>query len=192
MTTQRGTRQRKRMILIHPPVSKPCEPPAGVAQLAGSLQKHGVRCRVVDGNFEGMLSILNNPTAAPDRWTRRAIRHLTTHMMALRDDQTYSARDRYTRAVMDINRIVTVAGRQRGVSLSLANYQDPALSPVRSGDLIRAAETPETNPFYPYFSTRLQTLIEEDTAPDHRLFPYVPQPGTVHVRHDRLREIHRP
>jgi hypothetical protein len=28
------------MILIHPPVAKPCEPPAGIAKLCGSLNHH--------------------------------------------------------------------------------------------------------------------------------------------------------
>jgi hypothetical protein len=150
------------MILIYPPVSKPCEPPAGLAQLAGTLRGNGIRCRIVDGNFEGMLSILSNPPAASDRWTSRAARHLKAHVASLGDEHTYANRDRYKRAVMDVNRILTVAARHQGITISLGNYQDAALSPVRSSDLVRASETPETNPFYPYFSARLRTLIEEE------------------------------
>lgn len=150
------------MILIYPPVSKPCEPPAGLAHLAGTLRKNGVRCRIVDGNFEGMRSILNNPPAAPDRWTGRAARHLKAHLASLGDAQVYANRDRYKRAVTDINRILAVSARHRGITVSLTNYQDASLSPVRISDLIRAAETPDTNPFYPYFSARLQNLIKEE------------------------------
>ena len=43
------------MLLIFPPVAKPCEPPAGIAKLAGALKAHGVPCTVLDANLEGML-----------------------------------------------------------------------------------------------------------------------------------------
>lgn len=150
------------MILIHPPVSKPCEPPAGLAKLAGTLRKNDIHCRVIDANFEGILSILDNPSPASDTWTRRAARHLKEHLASLGDVKTYTRHDRYTRAVMDVNRILAMAARPHVITISLANYQDTALSPVRSSDLIRAAETPATNPFYPYFTARLCSLIEEE------------------------------
>jgi len=42
-----------RLVLIHPPVSKPCEPPAGIARLAGYLEARGVSCTLIDANGEG-------------------------------------------------------------------------------------------------------------------------------------------
>ena len=150
------------MILIHPPVSKPCEPPAGLAKLAGTLRKNEIHCRVIDMNFEGILSILNTTPVASDTWTRRAVRHLKENTASLSDRNTYTSHDRYTRAVMDVNRILAMAARPQGITISLANYQNAALSPVRSGDLIRAAETPAANPFYSYFAARLLSLIEEE------------------------------
>ncbi|HQB12809.1 MAG TPA: radical SAM protein [Syntrophales bacterium] len=41
------------LVLIHPPVSKPCEPPAGIARLAGYLEAQGVSCDLIDANSEG-------------------------------------------------------------------------------------------------------------------------------------------
>jgi radical SAM superfamily enzyme YgiQ (UPF0313 family) len=41
------------------------------------------------------------------------------------------------------------------------NYVDRALSPLRSRDLLRAAEQPERNPFSGYFMKRLDRMIEE-------------------------------
>ena len=149
------------MILIHPPVSKPCEPPAGLAKLAGTLRKNDMYCEVVDANFEGLLSILDTPPTASDTWTRRASRHLKENLSLLGDIKTFANHDRYSRAVMDVNRILSIAARQSGITISLANYQDATLSPVKSSDLIRAAETPEANPFYPYFRERLHRLIEK-------------------------------
>ena len=47
------------MLLIHPPVSKPCEPPAGIARLAGALREHGVSCTLIDANVEGLYFLLD-------------------------------------------------------------------------------------------------------------------------------------
>jgi radical SAM superfamily enzyme YgiQ (UPF0313 family) len=44
----------------------------------------------------------------------------------------------------------------------LGNYQHEELSPARSADLVRAAENPEDNPFYPYFRKRLRELLESE------------------------------
>ncbi|HAJ26625.1 MAG TPA: hypothetical protein DCG53_05175, partial [Syntrophus sp. (in: bacteria)] len=48
-----------KFLLIHPPVSKPCEPPAGIARLAGSLREHGISCTVIDANVEGLHFLLD-------------------------------------------------------------------------------------------------------------------------------------
>ena len=50
------------MILIHPPVAKPCEPPAGIAKLCGVLNQHRVKYRVLDANLEGLLSSAEDST----------------------------------------------------------------------------------------------------------------------------------
>ena len=65
---------------------------------------------------------------------------------------------RYGSAVRSLNRVLA-AGSAGCVTLT--NYEDPLLSPVRSTDLLRAAAEPERNPFYPYFSQRLSSLIAE-------------------------------
>ena len=45
--------------------------------------------------------------------------------------------------------------------MGLVNYEHKGLSPVRSEDLLAAAEKPELNPFYPYFRSRLEGLFHE-------------------------------
>ena len=150
------------MILIYPPVAKPCEPPAGLAKIAGSLNRHNIRYRAIDANLEGILSLLNSPQASPDTWTKRANRNLKTNLASLKHWEAYQNPDRYKRAVADVNRVLAMATRSSGVYISLANYQDQKLFPVRSADLIRASEIPEENPFYPYFKKRLLALLEEE------------------------------
>jgi len=152
------------MLLIHPPVAKPCEPPAGIARLAGALQEQGIRCRLLDANLEGLLWLLCRQVTADDTWSRRAERHREAHLDALRDTRTYASPDRYGRAVRDLNRLLALAGRETGATISLADYQQAGLSPVRSSDLLAAAARPELNPFHPWFSRRLPELLAEGVS----------------------------
>ena len=153
------------MILIHPPVAKLSEPPAGLARLSGALTRYGISHRMLDANLEGLLYLIDRSkpqaSASSDRWTRRAFRNASGNYSSLRSWQTYLNIDRYKRAVIDLNRAIEKSVDSR-VSLGLANYKDSSLSPLRSADLMKAAERPEGNPFYPYFSKRLRGLMEKD------------------------------
>ncbi|MBM4278561.1 MAG: radical SAM protein, partial [Deltaproteobacteria bacterium] len=150
------------MLLIHPPVVKPCEPPAGIAKLCGTLDHHGVKYSVWDANLEGLLSLLKDPPASLDTWTSRALRHLSGHLDSLKSLDVYRNEDRYRRAIKDLNRLLEMKARSNSVRLSLANYEHEALSPARSRDLFRTAENPEDNPFYPYFKKRLTELLRNE------------------------------
>lgn len=149
-------------LLIHPPVAKPCEPPGGIGKLYGALKAHGVKCRVLDANLEGLLHLLHQPTPASDRWGIRSSRNLLSHLNLLKNRQGYHQIDRYKRAVMDLNHLLELKGRTAEVRPGLADYEDKELSAVRSADLIRSAERPEKNPFYPYFHHRLPGLLERE------------------------------
>jgi len=140
------------MLLIFPPIAKPCEPPAGISHLAAALRSRAVPCRVLDANLEGLLWLLEQPCNANDTWSRRAVGHRFRHLTALRGSELYGSPDRYSRAVRDLNRLLAVAGRPGGAVAGLADYQHPRLSPLRSADLLFAAGHPEQNPFHPWFS----------------------------------------
>jgi radical SAM superfamily enzyme YgiQ (UPF0313 family) len=150
------------MILIYPPVAKPSEPPAGLAKLSGLLSRYGITHTLLDANLEGLLAHANIPQTYTDRWSVRAFRDVSKNLASLNDQRTYRHLDRYKRAVIDLNRVLEMSIKGNGVALGLANYQDPTLSPLRSRDLIRAAEEPERNPFYPYFRRRLLSLLEKE------------------------------
>ncbi len=149
------------MLLIYPPVAKPCEPPAGIAHLAGALRGNNLPCTLLDANLEGLSFLLASVPAPKDTWGRRAHRNLAANLSSLRRKDLYTNADRYRRAVADVNKILDFAGQEKNISLNLANYQDPLLSPLKSVDLFRAAEQPEQNIFYPYFSKRLQEILAE-------------------------------
>ena len=148
------------VILIHPPVAKPCESPAGIAKLCGALDHHGIGHRVLDANLESLLSLLNASPVPSDTWTSRAFRHLAKHLASLNSWEAYQDNDRYRRAIKDLSRILEMTVRSSRVRLGLANYEHEELSPTRSTDLLRAAENPETNPFAPYFEKRLAELLK--------------------------------
>ncbi len=150
------------MLLIHPPVAKPSEPPGGLAKLAGALKCHRIQHSILDANLEGLLHLIEGSSTASDRWTVRALRSRPKHLRALREKSLYRTPDRYRRAVADINRLAEMAARRSSIHLSLVNYQDPGLSPLQSSDLRRAARQPQNNPFYLYFKDRLETLIEKE------------------------------
>lgn len=151
------------LILINPPVSKPCEPPAGLARLAGALAGAGYRCRVVDMNLEGMLSVLHNSAPDGGTWTMRAVRNLPQNLEALKDVRTYRNFDRYKRCVNDVNRLLS-AGISDGMRLCLSDYEDISASPMRSPDLMDMAWHPEDSLFYDCFSARLREIFQNGTA----------------------------
>lgn len=149
------------MLLIHPPFTKACEPPAGITLLAGALRKHQQPCRLLDCNLEGLLYLLAHPTPAHDTWSKRAEKNIARNLSGLRTQSLFNHPDRYRKAVTELNRILINKGKQYGTALSLANFQESNLSPLKSRDLLKAAELHETNLFFPYFSNRLPELLSE-------------------------------
>lgn len=156
-----------KIILIHPPLAKASEPPAGIARLSACLQANSVEHQAIDANLEGMLYLLRTAAgegAPSDKWSVRACKNLESNLGALRSLSTFGNKSRYSRVVVDINHVLSLAGKPFGARLSLADYTDGKKSPVKSDDLWEAAEHPEDNPFYPYFSQRLAQVMAD--SPD--------------------------
>lgn len=152
-------------LLIHPPLVKPSEPPPGLALLAAAFENNAVDCRVLDANMEGILHLLGSSIDGSDTWTRRARRALPQAIGTVRNMATCDHPDRYRRAVSDINRVLASSARSHSVRLSLSDYHDDTLSPLRSGDCVRSFHHPEDNPFYGYFQKRLPPIFE-NSEPD--------------------------
>lgn len=148
------------MLLIHPPVVRPCEPPPGLAKLAGALKRRHVDCAVIDANLEGLLYLLARPVTAQDTWTRRAVSRMAGNIEAMRRPDAYENIDRYTQCVSELNRVLASQGNGSGIRVSLSNYQDSHRSPVNSRDLISAYESPAVNPFFPYYEKRFAPVME--------------------------------
>ncbi len=152
---------RRKVLLIHPPVVRPCEPPPGIARLAGALTRHGVGYDIIDANLEGLLFLCQRPLAVRDTWTRRAVARVERNLEALMQPAAYRNLDRYKQAVFELNRVLAMQDFSGSTEVSLANFQNRDLSPVKSSDLIRAFESPEKNTFFPYFEKRLSVAMEK-------------------------------
>ncbi|MBD3384676.1 radical SAM protein [candidate division KSB1 bacterium] len=133
------------MLLIYPPISKPCEPPAGIARLAGALQLYKVPYRLIDANINAVRYILHktNPKQGEKLFQE------------LQNPAFYKNPDQYRNSVMKINKKLDHYSRPYNAVLSLKNLRHQQLRPVRKQDLIQAFETPELNPFYDYFKNDL-------------------------------------
>ncbi|MBN1363410.1 MAG: radical SAM protein [Syntrophaceae bacterium] len=153
------------MILIHPPIAKCSEPPAGIAKLSACLKANNIQHEVIDANLEGILHLLKHDlekNKLTDRWTKRAIKNKEKNLSALTDTVTYQSKSRYQRAIMDVHHLLNKAGKIFDVNISFADYQDKHLLPVKSEDLIKAAEKPQKNPFYSYFKNRMENVLQSD------------------------------
>ncbi|MBW2369727.1 MAG: radical SAM protein, partial [Deltaproteobacteria bacterium] len=138
------------VLLIHPPVVRPCEPPPGLARLAGTLQAHQIPCRMIDANLEGLLDLCRRPITSRDTWTHRAAGRVNQNLEKIRFLSTYRNSDRYRQVVSELGRVLAVQSGVSTIRIGLANYQDQALSPVNSGYLTAASSSPEANPLFPY------------------------------------------
>lgn len=78
----------------------------------------------------------------------------------MRTPVLYQHIDRYKRTVSDLSRIMARVSPV-GTRIGLANFEQEKLSPLRSSDLLTAAEHPEMNPFYPYYRSRIVSLFHE-------------------------------
>ncbi len=150
------------MFIVHPPLTKPCEPPAALAYLSAMLRAHNHPCTVIDMNIEGLHFLLDSAEPESDTWSRRAFKGKEKNIQALRTPEIYTNIDRYRRAVSDINRLLENSGNSFDLQISLSNYVDKQKSPLKSSDLILAAQQYESNSFFSWFSRRFTELFHHD------------------------------
>lgn len=149
------------MLLLQPPFTKVCEPAAALAQLTAYLRSNETECFPYDLNIEGLFYLLQKGQSYDDTWSKRASKNLASNIAKIQDIQTYSNYDKYSRVVYDINRLLHNAGKEYGLVLDLANYQDNALSPQKSSDLLYSADHFSENIFYSFFKAKIPQLIEQ-------------------------------
>lgn len=148
------------ILLLHPPVSKPSEPPAGIAQLTGVLRGNDIPCHSVDLNLEALYSLLSQAVSGSDTWSKRSYNSLPRNLENIRQPELYTNFPRYQKCVLELNRLLEIQGGS-GSTVSLANFHDASSSPVCSDDLLRIAREPENNIFFAFLEQRIPALIDE-------------------------------
>lgn len=155
------------MLLIYPPGARSTEPPLGIARLASFLEDAGQEAVCLDLCQEALeyLLGLEADSSAEDTWTRGALKRRGRAMETILDRGSYGSRDRYNRAVHDIERALGALSSPSGAEASLADYRDSRLSPLRAGDLRWSADHFEENLFYPLFEKRIEESLEASVDP---------------------------
>jgi radical SAM superfamily enzyme YgiQ (UPF0313 family) len=148
------------MLLIFPPVAKPCEPPAGVALLSAALKEHNKPCQVMDANIEGLLYLINSDIVPIDSWSERALKNREKILADIKDKALYDNMDRYHQRVYDLNKLLSISVDAKRFRISLSDYSDAALSSVNSKDLLKSAQQYQENPFYPFFEDKVRSQVE--------------------------------
>ncbi|HSL61209.1 MAG TPA: radical SAM protein [Desulfotignum sp.] len=153
------------MLLLFPPVAKPCEPPAGVAYLSSALRENSRDCHVVDANVQGLGYLIRQNLTPEDSWSARALKNRESILADLQNPDLYASEDRYHQRVYDLNRLLSLAVDQTRYKITLSDYTDRHLSPLRSQDLLKSADTFRSNPFYPYFEEMLRPVLSQWDSP---------------------------
>lgn len=150
------------LVLIHPPVSLPCEPPPGLALLAGRLRAAGARVEVMDASVEALHTMLTEvpDEAAEDIAGQRALGHRRRALDQLRGPEAYRNMDRHRSAVDTLRRVLALAARGAGARVDLGDFQDRTLSPFFHEHLLEAVGVPGRWPFARY----LRDLAQEVAA----------------------------
>lgn len=157
------------MLLISPPASRICEAYPSLARLGGALKSHDIPYRVLDGNLEGLMHLINSEVSDDDTWTKRAVKGKEHSLSILTSPKGYSNFDTYKSHIKRLNRLLEKSNLNKGHDITLANFSTPLWSPLKSLDLKLSADHFEDNPFYSWFSSRIPGIIEETESESNKI-----------------------
>jgi hypothetical protein len=153
------------LLLIHPPATKPAEPPLGTAVLLSWLRRNGVRAGAVDANLEAYLFLLGKERleaaagGAPSTHVRRSVRNAPAALSFLRSRAAAESFPRYAAAVRHLNGALSAyRGRGNAERITLSDYTRADLSEFSPGDLSRVTAGEEETVFSGYFRVLLDRL----------------------------------
>ncbi len=149
------------MLIISPPASRICEAYPALARLGGALKAHNVPFRILDGNLDGLMHLINSESSNDDTWTRRAVKGRDHSLEILTSTEGYNNFDTYKSHIKRLNRLLKTSKLNNGNNITLANFSTLLLSPLKSEDLKYSADHFNNNPFYSWFSKRIPQILNE-------------------------------
>ncbi len=136
------------LLLIHPPASKACEPPPGLACLMAEAVAQGIDAAAIDANLEAYLH-LANAEQVPESGAARALEFLRSPRAA----------ESFPRYVTAVNRLNKAMALHRGVGgderLTLGDYVRGGLSPFAPAALETVSSGNVPSIFSAYFRESL-------------------------------------
>lgn len=118
---------------------------------------------MIDANIEGILyrirAAKSEKLGKTDVWSRRAIKNREQMLKDFKKSFLYTNDSRYHQRVYDLNRLLSISADRTRFKLSLSDYSDKLLSPVKSRDLMQSAREYRDNPFYSYFEECLRPVL---------------------------------
>ncbi len=157
------------MLLISPPASRICEAYPALARLGGALKAHNVPFRILDGNLEGLLHLINSESSNNDTWTRRAVRGRNHSLKILTSTEGYNNFETYKSHIKRLNRLLETSKLNNGNNITLSNFSTPLLSPLKSEDLKYSADHFNKNPFYSWFSECMPQILNKMESIGHNV-----------------------
>jgi hypothetical protein len=150
------------VLLIHPPATRPSEPPLGTGVLLSDLRRSGIRADAIDANLGAYLHLLVadrlRVAAGPGASTtvRRAIRHAPRALSFLRSPGAAASFPRYAAAARHLAAALSAYRGESGAErLTLGDYTHGGLSEFSPSDLSRVADGREGTVFGGYFREEL-------------------------------------
>jgi hypothetical protein len=146
------------VLLIHPPATRPAEPPLGTGVLLSHLRRLGIRAEAIDANVEAYLHLLGEDrlqaAAGPGAGTtvRRAVRNAPRALSFLRSPGAAASFPRYAAAARHLAAALSAYRGESGAErLTLGDYTHGGLSEFSPADLSRVADGRDGTVFGGYF-----------------------------------------
>lgn len=150
-----------KILLIFPPVSKPCEPPASLGTLSGCLLKNNIEYEVLDLNLECFYYLIEKQVEYVNNFEKRAVKNSMRNLKNIKNIDTYKSNDKYRKSVFELNKKIKMGFDNEKFSISFGDFNDLNLNVFSVDDLKLVIEKPELNPFFNYFSKRIDYFINE-------------------------------
>ncbi len=156
------------ILLIHPPASKACEPPLGVACLMAEMAARGIDATAIDANLEAYLYLADEghlPDAGGAGLTtsaRRSVSGAARALDFLRSPRAAGSFPRYVTAVRHLDKALSLhRGPGGGERITLGDYVREGLSPFSPAALETVASGNVPSIFSGYFREALLPRIAE-------------------------------
>jgi len=146
------------VLLIHPPATRPSEPPLGTGVLLSDLRRSGIRAEAIDANLEAYLHLLGEERLeaaagrSPSTTVRRGLRHVPRALSFLRSPAAAASFPRYAAAARHLAAALSAYRGESGAErLTLCDYTHGGLSEFSPTDLSRVADGRDGTVFGGYF-----------------------------------------